>query len=65
MKLHVKNIIVMKKVDTGEGGSKYERIVIPINQVMTKADLKQMQKEKAAEYGVMQNMVGGNIDEIE
>lgn len=65
MKLHVKNIIVMKKVDTGEGGSKYERIVIPVNQVMTKADLKQMQKEKAAEYGVMQNMVGGNIDEIE
>lgn len=53
MKLHVKNIIVMKKVDTGEGGSKYERIVIPVNQVMTKADLKQMQKEKAAEYGVM------------
>lgn len=65
MKINVKNIIVMRKVETEDNDYKYEKSVIPINQIMTKAELKQLQKEKAAEFGVPQNMVGGNIEEIE
>ena len=65
MKINVKNIIVMRKVETEDNDYKYEKSVIPINQIMTKVELKQLQKEKAAEFGVPQNIVGGNIEEIE
>lgn len=65
MRIHVKNIIIMKKVEVEGSISRFDRIVIPINQIMSKAELKQLQKDKAIEFGVTQNMVGGNIDEIE
>ena len=59
MKIQVKLIFVLKKEYTENGSYCYNRIKIPINQIMTTSELKALQKQIAQEHNVPLNYVGG------
>ena len=65
MKLQVKQIHVISKVYTEDGTYTYNTEIIPVNQIMTERELKQLQKQTAIDKGVKMNMVGGIYETFE